>query len=156
MKSAAKTRADSKPMKEGQGKQIVLFCCTLFFLFLLSTQLLSRPSRLESNFYLFQTSSGCLAISRDNALIRPKEKPVPANLSPFYFQAIPINSCDENLLTTVSGIGPSLAERIVLVRENIGNFQNMHDLLLVPGIGEKRMLQFARSFSFSVKGDLGK
>ena len=140
-------------MEENRGRQLIFFCCILFFLLLFfSTQQLSRATHPGSSFYLFRISSGSLAIVDSSESGHHETGAVPAFLSPFYFQAIPINSCDKNLLLTISGIGPSLAEHILLVRAKIGNFRDMHDLLLVPGIGKKRMLQFARSFNFAVGG----
>ena len=140
-------------MEENRGRKLIIFCCILLFLFLsVSTQLLSRVPNPEGSFCLFTLSSGSLVLIDNNESGRHETETVPASLSPFYFQAIPINRCDKNLLLTVSGIGPGLAEHILLVRAKIGSFRDMHDLLLVPGIGKKRMLQFARSLTFSIDG----
>lgn len=71
-------------------------------------------------------------------------------VSPFFFRPIPINSCDKDLLITVSGIGPTLAENILATRSSIGVFRSKDDLLQVPGIGNVRMEQFAAQFSFAL------
>jgi competence protein ComEA len=50
---------------------------------------------------------------------------------------IDLNSADADLLDTLPGIGPALAERILAWRDENGRFASVDDLLAVPGIGEK-------------------
>jgi competence protein ComEA len=47
-----------------------------------------------------------------------------------------INDADSNLLVTLPGIGPSKAEDIIKYREEFGFFDEIEDILNVPGIGE--------------------
>jgi competence protein ComEA len=47
-----------------------------------------------------------------------------------------INDADSNLLTTLPGIGPTKANDIVQYREEFGFFDEIEDILNVPGIGE--------------------
>lgn len=75
---------------------------------------------------------------------------VPAAVTPFLFQPIPINFADAELLATIPGIGPELSAQIVKTRDNKGFFTQPEDLLAVPGIGRSRMNQFAPQFSFAV------
>lgn len=49
-----------------------------------------------------------------------------------------INTASETELQTLSGIGESLAERIVTYREENGKFKNIEDLKNVSGIGDKK------------------
>ncbi|MDD3814720.1 MAG: helix-hairpin-helix domain-containing protein [Desulfocapsaceae bacterium] len=79
-----------------------------------------------------------------------KNKAVSAGVTPFLFQSMPINFAGPQLLSTISGIGPELADRIVMRRKTNGLFTGPQDLLSVPGIGLSRMKQFAPQFSFSV------
>jgi hypothetical protein len=72
----------------------------------------------------------------------------PAAVTPFLFQPIPINLADQELLETISGIGPGLAAQIIKTRESKGWFLSPQDLQAVPGIGPKRMQQFVAQFSF--------
>ena len=56
-----------------------------------------------------------------------------------------INTANCEQLQTIAGIGPVLAQRIVAFRQENGAFSRVEDLLLVEGIGEKRlenMLEF--------------
>ena len=53
---------------------------------------------------------------------------------------ININTADINQLTTLPGIGPALAERIVSYRETNGLFNSVEEIRKVSGIGEKRFL----------------
>ncbi|MDI9468999.1 MAG: helix-hairpin-helix domain-containing protein [Bacillota bacterium] len=50
-----------------------------------------------------------------------------------------INTADQGLLETLPGVGPQIARAILRQREQLGGFQSVEDLLLVPGIGERRL-----------------
>ena len=52
---------------------------------------------------------------------------------------ININNASVSLLQTLPNIGSVLAQRIVDYREENGNFSAPEDLLMVEGIGEKRL-----------------
>ncbi|MEX1094114.1 MAG: helix-hairpin-helix domain-containing protein [Acidimicrobiia bacterium] len=52
---------------------------------------------------------------------------------------IDINTADETELQKLPGVGPVLAGRIVALRETVGRFESVEDLLDVPGIGETRL-----------------
>ncbi len=69
--------------------------------------------------------------------------------TPFSFEPIPINSADQELLMTVRGIGPKLAENIFRYRLENGPLTSGSDLTAIPGIGEKTAARFAPHFSFS-------
>lgn len=53
-------------------------------------------------------------------------------------QRVSINTADIDALCTLSGIGPSTAERIIAYREENGLFQTLEDLMKVKGIGPNR------------------
>jgi len=50
---------------------------------------------------------------------------------------VDINKASESELMTVSGIGKTLATRIVEFRQQNGPFRRLEDLMKVQGIGEK-------------------
>jgi competence protein ComEA len=50
-----------------------------------------------------------------------------------------LNRATSSELQTLPGVGPVLAERIVSYREVNGPFQQVEDLLQVPGIGEAKL-----------------
>jgi competence protein ComEA len=52
---------------------------------------------------------------------------------------ININTADVTALEDLPGVGPALAERIVLWREANGSFTAVEDLLNVTGIGQKKL-----------------
>ncbi len=55
--------------------------------------------------------------------------------TPYAGQLININTADATLLTTLPGIGPTTAQKIVQYRQDNGAFQQVEDLLKIPGIG---------------------
>ena len=56
---------------------------------------------------------------------------------------VELNTASAPLLTRVSGIGPTLAKRIVAYRDEHGAFAGRGDLLQVPGLGAKTFEQCA-------------
>jgi len=57
-------------------------------------------------------------------------------------EMIDINTADVATLTTISGIGPALAERIIEYRETVHPFEEVIELAAVPGISEKMVRSF--------------
>ena len=51
---------------------------------------------------------------------------------------ININKADTETLSMLTGIGQSIAERIVDFRENNGGFGTIEEIMNVPGISEKK------------------
>lgn len=67
----------------------------------------------------------------------------------FIYGKIPINSAEKDLLVTIKGIGPSLAEKIVAARKNGLYFHDQEDLQNLPTIGVKRAAYLASQVSFT-------
>jgi DNA uptake protein ComE-like DNA-binding protein len=75
--------------------------------------------------------------------------PVPARYTPFLFKLIPINSADKDMLMTVKGIGPALADTIVSYRNQFGPFKNSLDLQNLHRVGPKRAAELTTEFTFT-------
>ncbi len=54
-------------------------------------------------------------------------------------EIVNINAADESQLALLPRVGPALAARITEFREANGKFQQVEDLMLVRGIGEKTL-----------------
>lgn len=84
--------------------------------------------------------------------LNKQEAPIVAGLhprmAPFFFQPIPINSTDFATLTTIKGIGPKLASRIIKQRQEKGSFKSPEDLLEVRGIGKVKLARLEKKISF--------
>ncbi len=50
-----------------------------------------------------------------------------------------INSASETDLTSIPGVGPATAQKIVDYRKKNGKFKSLNDLTAVKGIGEKSL-----------------
>ena len=86
------------------------------------------------------------AVQYDNAMPRPARlSPALANI---FFQPIPINRADVDILTSLPGIGPVLAERIVQRREKHGFFRSKDELLHIAGIGPKKLAGITDHITF--------
>ena len=57
-------------------------------------------------------------------------------------ERVNVNTASAEELETLTGIGPSLAEKIVKEREENGTFDSLEDLLRVKGIGESKLEEF--------------
>ena len=55
-------------------------------------------------------------------------------------EKINLNTADAEALQYIPGIGPGKSAEIIRVREETGGFNTIEDLLAVPGIGEKILL----------------
>jgi len=73
--------------------------------------------------------------------LNPEEKKL------LHKEPVNINTADFNDLINIPGIGPSLAESILEYRKNNGPFKETQELLLVKGIGQKKLKEFTRYIS---------
>jgi len=62
------------------------------------------------------------------------------------FKPVPINDAGRDVLMTVHGIGPRLADRILAARRAGGGFARMEDLLAVRGIGPRTLRVLRQRF----------
>jgi competence ComEA-like helix-hairpin-helix protein len=69
----------------------------------------------------------------------PQSINLPPAVANIFFQPISINRAEKEILSTLPGIGPKLAERIVLRRDNKGPFRSKDELLHITGIGPKKL-----------------
>ncbi len=65
---------------------------------------------------------------------------------------VAINTANAAELTAVKGVGETLAGQILLEREANGLFFYPEDLLMVRGIGEKKLESLISAFDFTVEG----
>ena len=71
---------------------------------------------------------------------RGKSAPLlPNQVRPLFFQSVSVNRADQQLLSILPGIGPTLAARIVNQRIRQGKFKSPRDLLAVKGIGTGKL-----------------
>jgi len=77
-----------------------------------------------------------------------KAQPVAASTA----RVVDLNTASAEELTTVPGIGPTLAQRIVEFREKEGPFRRVEDLMKVKGIGEKSFQKLRQHVKVDVKG----
>ncbi|MGB3211968.1 MAG: helix-hairpin-helix domain-containing protein [Desulforhopalus sp.] len=73
---------------------------------------------------------------------------IPARYSPFFFKEIPINSVNKDMLMTVDGIGPALADKIIDYRQRFGLFSTSTDLQNIQGIGPLRAARLSTALRF--------
>jgi competence protein ComEA len=57
--------------------------------------------------------------------------------------ALDLNSATAGDLEALPGVGPTLAQRIILYRQSEGPFRSIEDLLGVHGIGKKKLARLA-------------
>lgn len=75
---------------------------------------------------------------------------VPARFTPFFFQPLPINTAEADLLAILPGVGEKTAQKIIRFRKEAGPFKSGEDLEKIPGIGMKRRLQLEKYLSFGL------
>lgn len=122
----------------------------LFVVVLLSTGGHNSITRVNEFYYpeykyLKEKNKNTLYLDADHQVGDERVSPA---LSPFFFLPLPINSADSLLLQSIPGIGPGIADKIVLYRQNNGPIRNLDDLLNIPGIGSKRAAAWAKQLNF--------
>jgi len=114
---------------------------------------LSRK-QLEQNFpELLQFVSKKSALQKSESTVSainyisglPKKITIPPAVANIFFLPIPINSAGKDVLSTLPGIGPVLAERIIHRRKNSGLFSSKKDLLSIAGIGPGKFARLVDS-----------
>jgi len=68
--------------------------------------------------------------------------------TPFFFAPVPLNSADRNLLMTLPGIGPAMADRIISFRRENGPIRDPSDFSRIRGIGPVRLQNLQDLISF--------
>lgn len=59
-------------------------------------------------------------------------------------EKVNLNTANTEALQYIPGIGPGKSAEIIRIREQTGGFKTMEDLLAVPGIGEKILLDIRK------------
>jgi len=133
------------------GRLTVIFIAVVLFycVFLILQQKSHRSNYVQINKQLFVTSDKMLELKEKQAEGQPMSvNNTPASSTLFFFKPLPVNSADRELLMTIKGIGPVLAQTIVNRREKEGLIANVSDLQNIPGVGHKRALSLASELIF--------
>ncbi len=93
--------------------------------------------------------NGKLVIVDCNSAVHQPASSVPPHLSPFFFRKIPVNRADREMLESVAGIGPSLAEKIIAYRRTAGRITSADELCRIDGIGKQRSEKLSQYLSFT-------
>ena len=83
-------------------------------------------------------TGGVAAIRYDEAG-QAQQIALPPKVANIFFLPIAINEVDIDLLCTLPGVGPVLADRILAKRIEMNGFKNTDDLLQVKGIGPRKL-----------------
>jgi competence ComEA-like helix-hairpin-helix protein len=91
-------------------------------------------------------TSKAVVTAETNALKLPKSEN--STKSAIEIGKININNADVGQLQLLPGIGPVLAQRIIAYRDSIGAFNDLNDLLMVKGIGQRKLLRMQEYIEF--------
>lgn len=86
---------------------------------------------------IYTTKTPTAAVSESTAA--PELPPESTQGAAYVDGLLDINLASVEDLTTLPGIGPALAQRIVDYREQNGRFSSVEELRNISGIGEKRL-----------------
>ena len=80
-----------------------------------------------------EVKPAALGVSVSTDRLVPQEDVAPP------FEPVDLNTATAEELTSLNGIGPALAERILAYRKQNGPFSSVEEVLNVNGIGEKKL-----------------
>jgi competence protein ComEA len=157
MNNDLQTANNRKHQKEGMAREkFVLFCFALFFVFHVYLFWASSQSETQQSIRLLprDDSLGYLEDGGVESLATADTTPLqnPA-FAPFFFLPIAINQCDKQLLMSIKGVGPGLADKILHRRDSNGFFLKPADLLAVDGIGPGRLRMLTPHISFNTPNE---
>ncbi|MCH4020052.1 MAG: ComEA family DNA-binding protein [Erysipelotrichaceae bacterium] len=84
------------------------------------------------------TDSSDLSGLNPDTILKDHDRIIVPAVSEHAKAKVSINTADLETLTTLPGIGPSTAARIIAFREENGLFQQLEDLMKVKGIGPSK------------------
>jgi len=105
----------------------------------------AKPMCQQLEFY----PSHLVSVDCDVIVTAPVENGRPPNMTVFFFEPIPINQASYELLQTVRGVGPILAQKIITYRSEVGRFVGLQSIKKLTRVGEKRAQYLATQFSFN-------
>lgn len=143
-----KTHSNAKDVNRSRSvdPRIVLLL-TISLAIVLYTLLFNRLPQDQSSpsgHYKLQWSNNSLMLTTGETY----SDQLPAHIAPFNFEKININQANSALLQIIPGIGPDLADRIIMQRNEQGGFNGPEELLTVRGIGPKRKEKLSAWLSF--------
>jgi competence ComEA-like helix-hairpin-helix protein len=145
------------PIQSGDRRYTILLICSITLTLVLLCKLYGNSTRLRMEprpVSQLASQDGMLFLQYiQKAETNPAKEIgiISPDLTPFFFQPLPINFASVELLQTINGIGPKMAEEIVKVRDTKGSYASAADLRDVPGIGPKRIKQFQPQLSFATR-----
>lgn len=93
--------------------------------------------------------SHLVSVDCDVIVNAPVENGRSPNMAVFLFDPISINLASYELLQTVRGVGPKLAQKIITYRVQVGPFVSFESIKNLTGVGEKRAKYLTTQFSFN-------
>ena len=93
--------------------------------------------------------SHLVSVDCDVIVNAPVENGRLSGMAVFSFDPISINQASYELLQTVKGVGPKLAQQIITYRSEVGLFKGIESIKKLTGVGEKRAQYLATQFSFN-------
>lgn len=121
--------SDKSSRRDLHGLLLVVMALLLYLLGPLKNNLDNQPMVLAEVFPVnqwagIQTDTGC-GIDPSQAI--------------FLMKPIDLNRADAMILSSLPGIGPELAERIVAYREMVGEFKEVAGIIGVRGVGPRKL-----------------
>jgi competence ComEA-like helix-hairpin-helix protein len=105
----------------------------------------AKPMCQQMEFY----PSHLVSVDCDVIVTAPVEDRRSPDMAVFFFDLIPINQASYELLQTVKGVGPKLAQQIITYRSEVGRFVSLESIKKLTRVGEKRAQYLATQFSFN-------
>lgn len=135
---------------EGDSRYTLVLIAATIFLFIFTRYTIPSSENKTSahEAYYLEVVNDSLSVIEQASFEKEQISEINWELTPFFFRKMPINTADREALMTIKGVGPKLAENILLNRLEYGPLKGLEDLQRIKGVGLKRAIYFENVFDF--------
>jgi len=133
------------------GLYYYAYCPTINELLNASGQAPDEKVTIKQNSMVMLSTGTSLWVQKARNGLRVSRLPLEGKKKVLLGIPINLNTATSDDLSSLPGIGPHIADEVILFRKTRGTFSNIEDLKAVNGIGEKRLKKIEKYLTVTTK-----